>query len=147
MSVVVALALVGASCRESSAPTPLDVRATVARLQYRAGDTVSVPVEVENTGDAAVRINGSLPAFLEVRNAAGKVVFFGRSGTFAMVAYPPRILEPGERVADTPLWGGVVVGPSNITAEPGRYRIRAAVLVGGRRDYVFSAPLDITLVP
>jgi len=147
MSIVVVLALVAASCRDSTAPTSLDVRATVSRAQYRAGDSVTVAVEIENTGEGAVRIPGGLPAFLEVRNSAGKVVFFGRGGTFAMVGYPPHILEQGERVTDAPLWGGVVVGPSTVTAEPGSYRVRAAVLLVGNGDYVFSAPLDVTLVP
>jgi len=81
------------------------------------------------------------------RYSAGKVVFFGRSGTFTMEGYPPRILEHGERVTDAPLWGGGVVGPTTVTAEPGSYRIRATVLLVGNGDYVFSAPLDVTLVP
>ncbi len=147
LSIVVLLALAGASCGDSSAPTSLDVRATVSRAQYRAGDSVSVAVEIENTGEGALRIPGGFPAFLEVRNSAGKVVFFGRSGTFAMVGYPPRILEHGERVVDPPLWGSVVTGPSTVTAEPGSYRVRAAVMLVGKGDYVFSAPLDVTLVP
>ena len=69
MSIVVLLA--GASCGDSSAPTSLDVRATVSRAQYRAGDSVSVAVEIENTGEGALRIPGGFPAFLEVRNSAG----------------------------------------------------------------------------
>ena len=81
------------------------------------------------------------------RYSAGKVVFFGRSGTFTMEGYPPRILEHGERVTDAPLWGGGVVGPTTVTADPGSYRIRATVLLVGNGDYVFSAPLDVTLVP
>lgn len=43
--------------------------------------------------------------------------------------------------------GGVLVGPTTVTAEPGSYRIRATVLLVGNGDYVFSAPLDVTLVP
>ena len=71
MSIVVLLGLAGASCGDSSAPTSLDVRATVSRAQYRAGDSVSVAVEIENTGEGALRIPGGFPAFLEVRNSAG----------------------------------------------------------------------------
>ena len=145
MPVVVALALLGASCRDSGAPMSLDIRATLQRAQYRTGDSVTVAVEIENTGEGALRIPGGLFAFLEVRNAGGKVVFFGRSGTFLAVLPPPRILERGERVTDAPIWGGVVVGPANVTPEPGKYRVRAAVTVLGKGDYVFSAPLDVTL--
>ena len=147
MSIVVLLTLAGTSCRDSSAPTSLDVRATLSRAEYRAGDSVTVAVEIENIGEGALQIPGGLPAFLEVRNAAGKVVFFGRSGTFAMIGYPPRILEHGEQVTDAPLWAGVVVGPSVVIAEPGTYRIRAAVMLVGKGDYAFSAPPDVTLVP
>ena len=63
MSIVVLLALVGTSCRDSSAPTSLDVRATISRAQYRAGDSVTVAVEIENTGEGALRIPGGFPAF------------------------------------------------------------------------------------
>ena len=147
--VVVALTLTGAACRDSTGPaTALDVRASVARLQYRVGDTVTVPVEIENTGARAVQIPGSLYSFLEVRDAAGKVVFFGRSGIFTMVAYPPRTLEPGERVNDVPFWGGVVIGPAQSVAAPGTYRLRAAVHPRGKNaHYVFSAPLDVRIAP
>ena len=148
IAAVVALALVGASCGDSTDPaTSVAVRASLDRTQYRAGDTVSVPVEVENIGDRAVRISGNLAAFLEIRNAAGKVVFFGRSGAFAMVGYPPRVLEPGELVSDRPFWAGVVVGPASSVAEPGTYRVRAAVRVLAARDYAFSSPLEVTIVP
>ena len=145
---VVALALMGASCRDSNAPAPsVAVRASVDRLQYHVGDSVGVPVEVENISDRAVRISGNLAAFLEVRNAAGKVVFFGRSGVFAAVAYPPRVLEPGELINDRPWWGLVVIGPASSVAEPGTYRVRAAVRVLSARDYTFSSPLEVTIVP
>jgi len=145
---VVALALMGASCRDSNAPGPsVTVRASVDRLQYHVGDSVSVPVEVENTGDRPVRVSGNFASMLEVRNAAGKVVFFGRSGVFAAVAYPPRVLEPGELINDRPLWGLVVIGPASPVAEPGTYHVRAAVRVLAARGYTFSSPLEVTIVP
>ena len=80
------------------------------------------------------------------RYSAGKVVYFGRSGPFTMEGYPPRILEHGERVTDAPLWRRRR-WPTTVTAEPGSDRIRTTVLLVGNGDYVFSAPLDVTLVP
>jgi hypothetical protein len=148
MPTVVALALVGSSCGDSTAPaSSVAIRATVDHTPYRAGETVAVRVEVENIGDRALQISGNMASFLEVRNAAGNVVFFGRSGTFVMVLYPPRILEPGETVSDRPLWAGVVAGPASAVAEPGTYRVRAAVRVLSPRDYAFSSPLEVTIVP
>jgi len=150
MSMVVAMALTGSSCEDSNAPSrAVAVRATLERTQYRAGESVSVPVEIENTGEGLVRIpGGSIVAFLEVRNAAGRVVFFGRSGTFVMSASGTRFLEPGERVTDKPVWSGQGVGPAaDVTADPGTYRLRAAVAVGNKADYALSDPLDVTIVP
>ena len=149
MSMIVALALIGSSCQDSNAPArSLAVRATLERTQYRAGESVSVPVEIENTGEGLVRIpGGSIVAFLEVRNAAERVVFFGRSGTFVMPASGTRFLEPGERVTDKPVWSGQVLGPPDVTADPGTYRLRAAVAVGDKADYVLSDPVDVTILP
>ena len=71
----------------------------------------------------------------------------GRSGAFAMVGYPPRVLEPGDLVSDRPFWEGVVIDPASSVAEPGMYRLRAAVRVVSARDYTFSSPLEVTIVP
>jgi len=60
---------------------------------------------------------------------------------------PRRVLEPGERINERPLWAGVVVGPASSVAEPGTYRVRAAVRVLSARDYAFSRPLEVTIVP
>ena len=145
-SFLVAFSLASVACSDSNAPTSIAVRATLERTQVRLGETVRVPVEVENTGSKAVQINGGdAIAFLEVRNASGTIVFFGRSGTFS--APSTTILDVGERVSDAPAWTGELMGPATVTAQPGAYRIRVAVPVGSKGKYVLSEPLDVTLTP
>ena len=135
-----------AACSDSNAPTSLAVRATLERTQVRIGEAIRVPVEIENTGAKAVRINGGdAIAFLEVRNSSGAVVFFGRSGTFTLPA-GTTILDVGERVSDAPVWSGELMGPATTTPQPGTYQIRAAVPVGSKGNYVLSNPLEVSLI-
>ena len=142
---VAAFVCVSAACSDASAPASVAVRATIERTQVRIGEAVRVPVEVENTGAKAVRINGGdAVAFLEVRNSSGTVVFFGRSGTFDVTT--TTILDVGERVSDTPVWSGELMGPSSLTSQPGTYTIRAAVPIGSKGSYALSEPLEVTLV-
>jgi hypothetical protein len=102
-----------------------------------------VPVDVENTGAKAVRINGvNAIAVLEVRNSSGTVVFFGRSATFTLPA-GTTILDVGERISDAPVWSGESMGPATTTPPPGTYRLRAAVPVGSKGNYVWSDPLEV----
>jgi hypothetical protein len=139
------LAVTTLACNDSAGPTSVSVRATLESAQVRIGTPVRVVVDVENTGSRAVSINGGdAIAFLEVRNSAGTVVFFGRSGPFDPTTRTT--LDVGERVSDTPVWSGEPVGRNVSTAQPGTYRVRAFVPVGSRGNYVFSDPLEVTLV-
>ena len=142
---VAAIVCASVGCSDSNAPTSIAVRATLDRTQVRIGETIRVPVEVENTGGKAVRINSGTIAFLEVRNSSGTVVFFGRSGTFTLSA-GMTTLDVGERVSDAPVWTGELMGPATVTPQPGIYRIRAAVPIGSKGNYVLSDPLDVTLI-
>jgi hypothetical protein len=142
---IAAFVCYSAACSDSNAPTSIAVRATLQRTQVRIGESVRVPVEIENTGSKAVRINSGTVAFLEVRNSSGTVVFFGRSGTFTLPA-GSTFLDVGERVSDTPMWSGELMGPTTVTPQPGAYRIRAAVPVGSKGKYVLSDALDVTLI-
>jgi hypothetical protein len=137
----------GVGCSDPSAPSSLSVSASLDRTRARPGDAITVATEALNTGEVAVRLPGKLYAMLEVRDAANRVVFFGRSGTFTMELPPPRVLEPGERVTDRPFWAVVVVGTSTSQAPPGVYRVRAAVSVlGGKKvHYFFSEPMEVTV--
>jgi hypothetical protein len=145
-SLIAAFVCAAAACADSSAPTSIAVRATLERPQVRIGDAVRVPVEIENTGAKAVRINGgNTIAFLEVRNSSGTIVFFGRSGIFTLSS-TTTTLDVGERASDAPVWSGELIGPDSFTPQPGRYRIRAAVAVGSNAKYILSDPLDVTLI-
>ena len=144
-SLVAAFVCASVGCSDVNAPTSIAVRATLENAQVRTGNPVRVSVEVENTGSKAVSIN-SAPAiaFLQVRNAAGTVIFFGRSGAFDVK--PRTILDIGERVSDDPVWSGELMGPADVSPRPGTYQIRAAVPIGSKGSYVLSDPLEITLV-
>ena len=155
--IVVALTgVLTSACSDATAPVPaVAVRATIDRTQFRVGDEVTFATEVRNEGNAAARVPGFPTVFLEVRDAENRVVFFGRSGTFAAVAYPPRILEPGEQLTDSPIWATRVIGPSASAAPAGEYRVRAAVLLLTENafvrkalgsGYVFSEPIPIRIV-
>ena len=145
--VLLVAAAVGAACSSPSGPSSLSVEATLDRTQLRAGEAVNVSTEIRNTGQVALRIpGGPLVAFVEVRNSADRVVFFGRSGSFSATGYSPRILEPGERASDAPAWASEILGANAQLAPAGVYRIRAGVPVGTTAgDYVFSEPLELTV--
>ena len=158
MRVDVLLGVVVLGACDMTEPRPfVSVGAMAERTQVRVGDKAVVIAEIANYGGASAHVSGSLPSFLEVRDASNRIVFFGRSGNFALAAYPPQEIAPGERITDSPFWATAIIGGGGDgSAPPGTYRVRAAVMVleGGRgniltrpRSYVYSEPLDITVTP
>ena len=151
----IALIALVCGCNDVAAPRPdIAVRATIDRTQFRVGDEVTIRAEVRNEGAAAARV--PVPStMLEVRDASNRVVFFGRSGTFAAIGYPPRIVGPGDVVTESPMWATHVVGLTGGDAPAGTYRVRVAVLLLRRSDYVidaasvryvFSEPIEVSVV-
>ena len=126
--------LLALGCGSATDPAAaLRVTATPDRAVLAPGDTVSVAVEAMNASGADMLVPGGGPfTFLEVRDDRGRVVEFARRGVFPSIAYMPRALGPGERLADRPRWAGELADPAGATAAPGVYRIRAAIRLPGK---------------
>ena len=143
--------LLAPGCSPATGPVPaLRVTAALDRSQAAVGDTVTILVEAVNAGDRPLRVpGGGGVAFLEVRDAEGRVVEFGRRlGPTIMIGYPPRELAPTERLSDRPRWAGELRAPAGAVAPPGVYRVRAAVPVlgvGGRPRYAYSNAVEVRL--
>jgi len=150
MRLLGAALLLPAGCSAGTGPAPaLRVMAALDRPQVAVGDTVTILVEAVNAGDRALRVpGGGGEAFLEVRDARGRVVEFGRRvGPTIMLGYPPRMLGPGERLSDRPRWAGELQAPAGAVAAPGVYQVRAAIPVvdGDRRGYAYSNAVELRL--
>ena len=151
--VLLALVLAATSCQTSTEPRPaeLTVTATPSRTQFPAGEAIEVKVTVANASSDTVWVPGGFLASLEIRDAAGRIVAFGRFQLLTLAARPPRPLAPSESVVDRAPWAGELnVAPVQGTqAAPGTYRIRAAVPLLGRggNAYAYSAPITVELTP
>jgi hypothetical protein len=145
------VAVASLGCSDAVSPaSSLVVRATFDRTQVRSGESITAAADIENSGATALTISSSMASSIEVRDARNRVVFFGQSGAFTMaaVAYPPRLLEPGQRIAETAAWGTELVGAVGGPAPPGVYRLRVAVAVLGRKvRYAYSTPVEVTVLP
>ena len=142
--------VLAAACGNGTAPAPvLTVLASADRAEVPAGQRLVVDVTVTNETTRPAELPGGPFAFLEVRDASGRVVAFGRYELMQAIARRPRRLEPGETAADRAPWAGELAG-STTRAAPGTYRVRAAVPVqglGGSSGYQFSPPITVVLTP
>jgi hypothetical protein len=140
-----AIVIAAIACDGPTEPFPRPtVVASVARAEVRVGETVTVDVTVANETSRPIEVFGGPTAFLEVRDAAGRVVAFGRFEIVSLVGRLPLRLDPGETVVDRAPWAGELAG-STTRAAPGSYQIRAAVplLVVRRYALVYSAPVSV----
>lgn len=146
------LAAASTGCQMSTDPHPVDVAVAVtpSRTRLPAGEAVVIEAVITNVSSDTAWVPGSFPTFLEVRDAAGHVVAFGRFAIVPLVALPPRPLAPREEVVDRALWAGELnASPArNAPAAPGVYHIRAAVPLLRRRSeaYAYSPPVAVELV-
>ena len=110
----------------------------------------SVVGAVEGTAEVtATRIDIDLIRFTVSRRAGGGPATWrarrGILGKSDEETMSTTILDVGDRISDTPVWSGELIGRST-TPQPGTYRVRAAVPVGSKGKYAMSEPLDILLV-
>ncbi len=142
-----AILIAAVACNGPTEPFPRPtVVASVGRAEVQVGETVAVDVTVTNETSRPIEVPNFPIAFLEVRDAAGRVVAFGRFGFVAPIWRPPLRLGPGETATDRAPWAGELTGAST-RAAAGRYQIRAAVpLLGVRaKTFVYSAPVSVVL--
>jgi hypothetical protein len=140
--------LFAGACRSASEPAAVPtVRASVAQSTVTAGQAVLVDVTVTNETSVPMEIFGGPMAFLEVRDAADRVVAFGRFEVFDMALRPPLRLGPGETRTDRAPWAGELTGETRRRAPPGTYQLRAAVAVVSASARVYSAPVTVVLTP
>lgn len=144
-----AILIAAVACSGPTEPFPRPtVVASVSRAEVKVGETVTVDVTVTNETSRPIKVPDFPTAFLEVRDAAGRLVAFGRFEIVALIARPPLRLEPGETVTDRVPWAGELTG-ANTRAAAGTYQIRAAVPVLGVRAnafvYSYSAPVSVVL--
>ena len=140
------LAATAAACRSVTQPDArLEVFATAAQAQVPIGETVRVDVVVTNASGRPLRIPGGAPTFVEVQDADGRVVAFGRFQILALSAPPPLTLAPSASVQDHVPWAGELAAGGRAPA--GVYRLRAAVpVLESRGAYAYSAPITVDLL-
>ena len=146
---LIVLVFAGACGTATDPVADLTVLASADRAELPAGQRVVVDVTVTNGTTRPAELPGGPFALLEVRDASGRVVAFGRYETLLAIAYPPRQLTPGAVAADRAPWAGELAG-SDVRAAAGTYRVRAAVPVrgpGGSFGYRYSPPITVVLTP
>jgi hypothetical protein len=113
----------------------------------RLGERVWVNVTITNETAQPVAIHEPFPAFLEVRDAGGQVVGFGRFQLVTLISGGARTLQPGESAMDRVPWAGERNEPwfTERQVAPGQYWVRAAVAVGTATRYAYSAPVTVVL--
>jgi hypothetical protein len=135
------------ACQSAVQPVVMpSVYATVARADVPVGQTLTVAVTLTN--DTSLPIEVPVPmAFIEVRDATGRVVAFGRFGMMSMIALPNRRLEPGATATDRLLWAGELTSTTSL-APIGTYSVRAVVPVrGGVNAFAYSPSATVVLTP
>ena len=138
-------ATAGACGRVTEPDARLQVVATASRAQVAIGGTVRLDVVVTNASGRPLRIPGGAPTVVEVQDAGGRVVAFGRFQLLALSAPAPRTLAPGASVQDHVPWAGELAAGGRAPA--GVYRLRAAVpVLETRGAYAYSAPVTVDLV-
>jgi hypothetical protein len=134
-----------AACQGAVEPVVLpSVSATLAQAEVRVGQTLTVDVTLTNDTSRPIEVPDRM-AMLEVSDAAGRVVAFGRFGMMTMQKGPDRRLEPGATATDRLLW----TGEQNVSSTQeaiGTYTVRAAVLVlGGGNALAYSPPVTVVV--
>jgi hypothetical protein len=154
---IASLALAALACRDATGPDAPTVRAVVEQTELPAGQKVWVDVTVSNETSRPIEVPGSFVAMLEVRDASGQVVAYGRFEILEAILRPPRRLAPGGAVTDRAPWAGEATGDKRFPTgrvTPGSYELRAVVpysrqvpVTGPGYELAYSPPLKVVLTP
>jgi len=140
------------SCQTADEPLSvgITVTATPSGELIPVGDTLLIETVVRNSSVADVLVPGKILAAVEVRDASGRQLSFGRFGVFSLDAPEARVLAPGKSILDQIGWSGELTASTggSSRAASGVYDIRAAVPVRSSEGprWVYSDWFRVELV-
>ena len=139
--------VVAIACQSAVKPVVMpSVYATVVRADVPVGQTLTIDVALTN--DTSLPVEVPVPmAFLEVSDATGRVVAFGRFGIMSLEKLPDKRLESGATATDRVSWTGELTGTTSL-AHAGTYSVRAVVPVRGVVNaFAYSPSATVVLTP
>jgi hypothetical protein len=134
------------ACQSAVEPVVMpSVHVTVARADVAVGQMLTVDVTLTNDTSRPIDVPDPM-AFLEVSDATGRVVAYGRFGIESLQALPWRRLEAGATATDRLSWAGELTGTTGF-APAGTYSVRALVPVRGSVAWAYSPSATVVLTP
>jgi hypothetical protein len=134
------------ACQSAVEPVVMpSVHVTVARADVPVGQALTVDVTLSNDTSRPIDVPEPM-AFLEVSDATGRVVAYGRFPVEALRALPWQRLEAGATATDRLSWAGELTGTTSLAAA-GTYSVRALVPMSGSAAWACSPSATVVLTP